>query len=75
MTCVVRLVGLLRVASTQTGDPATMPRVIVLTDIEADPDDSQPLVRPLLYANEVELEGPVAMSTWQPTRVVPKSIK
>ena len=29
-------------------------RVIVLTDIEADPDDTQSLVRLLLYSNEID---------------------
>ena len=30
-------------------------RVIVLTDIEADPDDTQSLVRLLLYSNEIDI--------------------
>ena len=29
-------------------------RVIILTDIEADPDDTQSLVRLLLYSNEID---------------------
>jgi len=32
-------------------------RLIVLSDIEADPDDSQSLVRLLLYANQIDIEG------------------
>ena len=38
-------------------------RLIVLTDIEADPDDSQSLVRLLLYANQIDIEGIVATTS------------
>ena len=51
-------------------------RLIVLTDIEADPDDTQSLVRLLLYADEIEIKGLVATtSCWQKARVCPESIK
>ena len=51
-------------------------RVVVLTDIEADPDDSQSLVRLLLYANEIDIKGLVATtSVWKKTSVAPESIK
>jgi len=51
-------------------------RLIVLTDIEADPDDTQSLVRLLLYANEIDIKGLIATtSCWQKTRVAPESIK
>jgi hypothetical protein len=50
-------------------------RMIVLTDIEADPDDSQTMVRLLLYSNVIDLEGLIATtSTHQRTRVAPESI-
>lgn len=50
-------------------------RLIVLTDIEADPDDSQSLVRLLLYANQIDIEGIVATtSTHQKSRIAPESI-
>lgn len=45
--------------------PEEKPRVIVLTDISAssgDPDDKQSLVRLLLYANDLDLEGLIATS-------------
>lgn len=45
---------------------ATMPpkaRLLVLTDIEADPDDTQSLVRLLLYSNEIDIEGLVATTS------------
>ncbi|MDO3385637.1 DUF1593 domain-containing protein [Gilvimarinus sp. SDUM040013] len=50
-------------------------RMLVLTDIEADPDDAQTLVRLLLYANEIDLQGLVATtSVHQQTMVAPESI-
>ena len=50
-------------------------RVLVTTDIEADPDDSQSLVRFLTYSNEWNVEGLIATtSIHQKTRVAPESI-
>jgi len=55
---------------------AVKSRLIVLTDIEADPDDTQSLVRLLLYANDIDLEGLVATtSVHQRARVAPESIR
>jgi hypothetical protein len=51
-------------------------RLLVLTDIEADPDDTQSLIRLLLYSNEIDLEGLVATtSIHQRSRVAPESIR
>jgi len=51
-------------------------RVIILTDIEADPDDSQSMVRLLLYSNVIDLKGLVATtSVWKKTSIAPESIK
>ena len=51
-------------------------RLLVLTDIEADPDDTQSLVRLLLYANVIDIEGLVATtSVHMKTRVNPDSIR
>lgn len=51
------------------------PRVIILTDIEADPDDTQSLVRLLLYSNVIDIEGLIATtSVWKKTSVAPESI-
>ena len=51
------------------------PRVVVLTDIEADPDDTQSLIRFLLYSNQFDVEGLIATtSIHQKTRVAPESI-
>lgn len=51
-------------------------RVIILTDIGADPDDTQSLVRLLLYANQIDIQGIIATtSVWQKNRILPESIK
>lgn len=51
-------------------------RVIILTDIEADPDDTQSLVRLLLYANQIDIKGLVATtSCWHRDVVNPESIQ
>lgn len=51
-------------------------RVIILTDIEADPDDTQSLIRLLLYSNVIDIKGLIATtSVWKKTSVAPESIK
>ena len=51
-------------------------RLLVLSDIEADPDDSQSLVRLLVYANQIDIEGIVATtSTHQKSRIAPESMQ
>ena len=51
-------------------------RVIILTDIGADPDDSESMVRLLLYSNEIDIEGLIAVtSCWQKTIDHPEYIK
>lgn len=51
-------------------------RVIILSDIEADPDDNQSFVRLLLYSNTVDIRGIVATtSCWKQSSVAPESIK
>ena len=51
-------------------------RVIVLTDIGADPDDTQSLVRLLLYANCIDIKGIVATtSCWMQDVINPASIE
>ncbi len=50
-------------------------RLLVLSDIEADPDDSQTLVRLLLYSNQIDIEGLVATtSIHQQKKVVPETM-
>lgn len=51
-------------------------RVIILSDVEADPDDAQSFVRLLLYANQIDIKGMIATtSCWQKSRVAAESIK
>ncbi|MBW3467003.1 nucleoside hydrolase-like domain-containing protein [Arthrospiribacter ruber] len=50
-------------------------RLVVLTDIEADPDDAQTLIRLLLYSNEIDIEAIIATtSVHQKSRVAPETI-
>jgi hypothetical protein len=50
----------------KANEPAQKTRVLILTDIENEPDDAQSLVRFLLYANQFDVEGIVATtSCWQ----------
>jgi len=63
-------------AGGQAAPPTAAQRVIILTDIEADPDDTQSLVRLLLYSNEIEIEGLIATtSVFQKERTAPDSIR
>ena len=58
------------------GSPIENPRVLVLTDIENEPDDAMSMVRFLVYANRFEVEGLVATtSTHQRNRVAPQRIR
>jgi hypothetical protein len=51
-------------------------RVVILTDIEADPDDTQSLVRLLLYSDEIDIEALVATtSIWKKSDIAPDSIR
>jgi Protein of unknown function (DUF1593) len=51
-------------------------RMIVLTDIEADPDDTQTLVRLMLYSNQIDIKGLIATtSVHQKNRIAPESIQ
>jgi len=52
------------------------PRILVLSDIGNEPDDSQSFVRFLLYANQFDIEGLVATtSVWQRDKVQPALIQ
>jgi hypothetical protein len=51
-------------------------RMVVLTDIENEPDDTETMVRLMLYSNVIDLQGLVATtSVHQKTRVAPESIQ
>jgi hypothetical protein len=66
-----------RAAGTLSGAESRHPhRMVVLTDIEADPDDTQTLVRLLLYSEEIDIQGLIATtSTHMRTTVHPDSIR
>ena len=51
-------------------------RAVILSDIEAEPDDSESFVRLMLYSNIIDIKGMVATtSCWHKNRVDPNSIK
>lgn len=51
-------------------------RLIVLSDIEAEVDDTESFIRLLLYSNEIDLKGLIATtSVWKKTSVAPDAIK
>ena len=51
-------------------------RLIVLTDIGGEPDDSESMVRVLLYSDVIDIEGLIATtSTWKRTSVSPELIQ
>lgn len=57
------------------GEKEKKHRLIVLTDMENEPDDSQTLVHLLMYSNEIDIEGLIAVtSTWLQKVVFPESI-
>ncbi|WP_203532510.1 nucleoside hydrolase-like domain-containing protein [Draconibacterium halophilum] len=67
-------IGMLSARSTGA-EEYTKHRVIILSDIEADPDDTQSFVRLFLYSNEIDIKGIVATtSCWLKTQVNPGSI-
>ena len=67
-----------RIVQTRPATEKVQPkkRLVVLSDIEADPDDAQSLVRLLVYANDIDIEALIATtSTHQKQRVAPESIR
>jgi hypothetical protein len=51
-------------------------RLIVLTDIGAEADDTESMVRLLLYSDEIDIKGLIATtSVWKKTSVAPELIK
>src|SRR5579883_2024950 len=74
LSVVVACLASVCVAGTVNEDLKT--RVMVLTDIGNEPDDSESMVRLLLYANELDVEGLLAVtSTWQRAVVHPELIE
>jgi hypothetical protein len=57
------------------GMPEDRHRLIILTNMENEPDDSQTMVKLLMYANEIDIEGLIAVgSRWLPNHVFPEPI-
>ncbi len=76
LTCL--LASALTAQAAPVRSPATdaRQRLVVLTDVEADPDDTQSLVRLMLYANEIDIEGIVATtSVHMKTSIHPESVR
>jgi hypothetical protein len=72
MNMFIRLIIILLASCASIAGAATAdkPRVLVLTDIENEPDDAMSLVRLLLYSNELDVEGLVATtSIHQPNKI------
>jgi cellulose-binding protein len=64
------------VQATRSNEIGKPHRLIVLTDIENEPDDTQSMIRLLLYSDVIDLEGLIATtSTHLRTRVAPDSIQ
>lgn len=62
--------------STPPAGAARPHRLLVLTDVENEPDDTQSLVRLMLYSNCIELQGLVATTSIHlRSRVAPESIR
>ncbi|MDE2112450.1 MAG: DUF1593 domain-containing protein [Alphaproteobacteria bacterium] len=76
-TLSVALLGMLLCAGSTLASSAerARPRVIVVTDIGNEPDDSESMVRFLVYSNEFDVEGLIATtSTWLRHAVRPEMI-
>ena len=69
------LISWILIPQSLSAQPYQKNRVIILSDIEADPDDTQSFVRLFLYANEIDIQGLIATtSCWHKTSVEPQSI-
>lgn len=67
---------ILPTTSTNITSTTQKPRIFILSDTLNEPDDSQSLVRYLLYSNEFQTEGIVATtSTWLPNKTHPEAIR
>lgn len=72
----ILLILLVVASNLLSGQSTQKNRLIVLSDIEADPDDTQSFVRLLLYSNIIDIKGMVATtSCWHKTEVNPQSIQ
>ena len=73
--CLIALSQTLSQAEETDTTPAKT-RVLILTDVGAEVDDSQSFVRFLLYAHQFDVEGLIATtSTWQRDKVQPDLLR
>jgi hypothetical protein len=78
MKTIITLFLFLSVFASQSisAQPTRKHRVIILSDIEAEPDDIESFVRLVLYSNVIDIKGMIATtSIWHKTRVDPESIR
>jgi hypothetical protein len=60
---------------TSFGAAESYHRLVILTDMENEPDDSQTMVKLLMYSNELDIEGLIAVSSrWLQDDNFPESI-
>ncbi len=67
-----------RLSASPSNDPEPLMRhrMIVLSDIENEPDDTESMVRLLLYSNVIDIKGLIATtSCWKQTGIAPETIK
>ena len=60
------LLSILLAANFTLCQAADRPRLLVLTDIGGDPDDTQSMIRLMVYSNEFEIEGLIASAAGTP---------
>ena len=60
---IIPLYPILAYAGQKSSTVTQKNRVIILSDIGADPDDSESMVRLLLYSNEIDIEGLIATTS------------
>jgi hypothetical protein len=74
--CALLALTLFPVATSAATAPADKPRVIAITDIGNEPDDSMSMVRLLTYANDLDIEGLIATTSIHlPDQVGPHLIR
>ena len=59
-----------------TAQTSQQSRLIILSDIEAEVDDTESFIRLLLYSDDIDIKGLIATtSVWKKTSVAPEAIK
>lgn len=73
---ILTILLLVCVFSLTFSQPEQKSRVVILTDIEAEVDDTESIIRLLLYSNEIDIKGLIATtSIWKKTSVAPETIR